>query len=97
MKNWTFGRFVLGLVLGIIMIISLGLAIPGLLSPVIDRWGLDIQRVFTRPFFHLGNAGITPVFLLKSICFLLILVFVSRTIREFVRTRVVARTSLDLG
>ena len=97
MKNWTFGRFVVGLVLGIVVIIGLGLAIPGMLTPVIDRWGLDIQRVFIRPFFHLGNVGITPVFLLKSISFLLIVVLVSRTTREFVRTRVVARTSLDLG
>ena len=97
MKNWTFGRFLGGLVLGIVVIIGLGLAMPGLLSPVVDRWGADIQRIFTRPLFHLGNVGITPVFLLKSITFLLILVLVSRTAREFVRSRVVSRTSLDLG
>ncbi|HUU13302.1 MAG TPA: mechanosensitive ion channel domain-containing protein [Terriglobia bacterium] len=97
MKNWTFGRLVFWLVAAVVLVTGAGLAIRGVLPPLLDRLGLDVQRAFTRPFFHLGGLGIAPVFLLKSICFLLILVLVARAAREFVRTRVVARTSLDLG
>jgi small-conductance mechanosensitive channel len=96
-KKWAFGRFVFWLVVTVALIAFAGLAIRGVLGPRLDHLGLDVQRVFTRPFFHLGGLGITPVFLLKSVLFLLILVLISRTAREFVRTSVVARTSLDLG
>ncbi len=97
MKNWTFGRLVFWVVTAVALVTGAGLGIRGMLSPLLDRLGMDAQRAFTRPFFHLGNLGVTPVFLLKSILYLLILVLISRAVREFVRTSVVARTSLDLG
>jgi small-conductance mechanosensitive channel len=64
---------------------------------LIDRLGVDVQRVIAQPFFHLGDLAVTPIFLIKSVLFLMVLVLVSRAAREFVRTSVVARTSMDLG
>ncbi len=97
MKNWTFGRLVFWLAASAVLITAAGLGIRGVLAPLLDRWGMDVQRALVRPLFHLGNLGVTPVFLLKSVLFLLALVLISRAVREFVRTSVVARTSLDPG
>lgn len=97
MKNRTFGRLVVWLVVGIALITMAEIAIWGMLPSLVDRLGMDVMRALTQPFFHLGDFGVTPAFLLKSVLFLLVLALASRAAREFVRTRVAARTSLDLG
>ncbi|MBN1568221.1 MAG: mechanosensitive ion channel [Acidobacteria bacterium] len=55
------------------------------------------MRLWSKPYFHLGNVPITPPFLIKSFVLLLIIILAARAIRRLVRYQILARTSLDIG
>lgn len=73
------------LVLGVIFVSRL---IPPLLDYV---WGervtRDLNRLMSKPYFHLGQFPATPVFLVKAIAYLLLLVFLSRFVRRIMQHR----------
>ena len=69
-----------------------------LFLPNIKRWvGDDFIRLWSQPYFTLGNVPITPPFLIKSFILLIIIWLAARFIRRLVRYQILARTSLDIG
>lgn len=60
--------------------------------PVAD----DLQRLFTQPFFTLGQTAITPTLLCTVIVFLVLIAFSSSLSKKFMR-RVLLKTHLDEG
>jgi small-conductance mechanosensitive channel len=66
--------------------------------PHITGWiGHDFMRLWSQPYFTLGNVPITPPFLIKSFLLIIIIILAARLIRRFVRHQILARTSLDIG
>ena len=57
----------------------------------------DGPSVLQRPFFELGGLPVTPLFLIKTVGFLLLLSLLSRLAREGLKRRVLPHTSMDLG
>jgi small-conductance mechanosensitive channel len=57
----------------------------------------EIFGVFTKPLFQLGQTWISLVTMVEFIVVTAIVVGLSRVVRHLLRTRVLARTKLDLG
>ncbi len=97
MNNWKVRRLLAPLLLVLVLSVGAGLVSRDLLVTLADRLGMDIQRFLAQPFFQLGDLAVSPVSVAKFLIFLLILIVVSRAARDFVRTSVLVRTSMDLG
>ncbi len=69
------------------------LTLPLWLGSILNR----AVTVWTRPFFHFGGIPITLDFFMKVVVFLLLLSVGAKAGRRILRTRVLARTSLDPG
>jgi small-conductance mechanosensitive channel len=66
--------------------------------PYITHWlGDDFVRIWSEPYFKLGNVPITPLFLIKSFFSLIIIVLSVRFVRRFVRSKILIHTSMDVG
>ena len=74
-----------------------GLAGNYAVPKIVDQVGADVLKLWTRPYFTLGSLDISPAFLLKAAIFLVLLAFLSRSLRRLLRHRVLARTALDEG
>ncbi|HUJ73040.1 MAG TPA: mechanosensitive ion channel domain-containing protein [Verrucomicrobiae bacterium] len=57
----------------------------------------EILGVFTKPLFQLGQTWISLATLVEFLVVTGIVLLLSRVVRHFLRTRVLARTKLDLG
>jgi len=57
----------------------------------------EIFGVFTQPLFQLGQTPVSLATMVEFVVVISIVVLLSRLIRHFLRTRVLARTKLDLG
>src|ERR1043166_1510943 len=57
----------------------------------------EIFGVFTKPLFQLGQTWISLATIVEFVVVTAIVVLLSRLIRHFLRTRVLAHTKLDLG
>jgi small-conductance mechanosensitive channel len=66
--------------------------------PRLAQWiGDDFIRLWSQPYFNLGNLPITPPFLIKSFIFLILIILSARFSRRIVRSQLLAHTSLDMG
>ncbi|MDX1980807.1 MAG: mechanosensitive ion channel [Bryobacteraceae bacterium] len=63
----------------------------------IDLFNPEFVRLFTRPYFHLGDIEVSPAFLVKAFIFLAFLTTVMRLGRSLLRRHVLKHTSLDEG
>jgi small-conductance mechanosensitive channel len=86
--------FLLGL---IVATMGVGVLASRIGTLVVRLWSLDILRVFTQSYFHIGHVAITPVLLFKVLAFVLLLSMVSRQTRRFMQSEVLVHTSMDLG
>jgi small-conductance mechanosensitive channel len=67
-------------------------------TPRLADWiGKDLIRLWSQPYFVLGNMPITPAFLIKSFIFLILIILAARLSRRFVRSQILVHTSLDIG
>jgi len=57
----------------------------------------DLREIFYRPYFHIGDIPVTPVFLVKSFLFFLLLGLLSRALRRVLQNKVLVHTALDEG
>jgi potassium-dependent mechanosensitive channel len=57
----------------------------------------EILGVFNEPLFQLGEKWVSLATMVEFILVLAIVMLLSRVVRHFLRTRVLARTKLDLG
>lgn len=80
--------------LGLLICLSL-LNAAGVIS--FSGYGSKAWKLWTQPLFMLGTLPVTAVFLLKAAVFLLCLIVSARVGRNILRTRILARTSIDPG
>lgn len=88
------------LLLGLLLwILSVGFQMmPAGMMPGLSASARDfLHGALTTPYFTVGDVEITPLFLLKSLLFLLALSVFSGMVRRFLRDRVLTRTSMDQG
>ncbi len=57
----------------------------------------NAARLLNRPYFHIGELAITPVFLFKALLFVLLLALSARAVRMALRRHLLDRTALDEG
>ncbi len=96
MKHWKDLRLHLFLAFLVALLLIWMLINPYLLSGLLDRLSSDAVRLWTRPYFTVGDLDVSPAFLLKALLFLALLAVFSRAGQRFVRRRL-ERTSLDEG
>jgi hypothetical protein len=60
------------------------------------KWN-EIFALFTRPMFQIGQTWISPATILQFVIVGGIVVLFSRLVRRLLRTRVLARTKLEVG
>lgn len=87
----------LGLFETAVALIALGISLPEHLPSLLGGLRADVRNALVRPYFHIGELPITPVFLVKAFVFLLLLSIVTGAIRRFELHRALTRTSLDEG
>ena len=86
------------LLVGLIILMLVWRVVSPLFLPRIAQWiGDDFMRLWSQPYFTLGNVPVTPPFLIKSFFLLILIILAARFIRRFVRHQILARTSLDIG
>jgi small-conductance mechanosensitive channel len=86
------------LLAGLVILLLAWRMLSPLFLPHMTRWiGSDFMRLWSQPYFNLGNIPITPPFLIKSFILLIIIILAARFIRRFIRYQILARTSLDVG
>ena len=57
----------------------------------------DIRDALYRPYFDIGDLPVTPIFLVKSFLFLVLLGLANSAVRRVLQNRLLVRTSLDEG
>jgi small-conductance mechanosensitive channel len=62
-----------------------------------QMFGTTAHRLWTEPLFELGTLPVTPIFLVKTTVFLILLALASRLGRRFLKNNILARTSMDPG
>lgn len=88
-------RAVAALVLaGVVIGLSL-LSDKGFIS--LHGYKATARRLWSDPLFVLGTLPVSPLFLVKSLIFLICLTLLARTSRRILKTRILARTSIDPG
>ena len=89
------------------LILAVGtlLLVVGLLSYTMEEMGPVreffanefVRKAIFTPYFYLGDIPVTPVLLLQTFLYILLLGLFSGAVRRFLRDRVLTRTSLDVG
>jgi small-conductance mechanosensitive channel len=97
MKSLPPSRFLILLGAAAAAAVLLALLAPQLGSSFIEWLRTDLPRAMGRPYFHIGDLPVTPVFVLKALVFLIALGAAARLGRRLVHERVLSRTSLDSG
>jgi small-conductance mechanosensitive channel len=80
------------------LVLALGLTVliaNGTIS--LHAYETTVWRLWNQPLFSLGALPVSPLFLVKTVLFLVCLTIASRTGRKILKTRVLARTSIDPG
>ncbi len=91
LRNLLFLALLLGLLLAWRILAPFG-------ASRIARWvGDDFIRLWSRPYFDLGNVPITPPFLIKSFVYIILITLAAQFIRRFVRSQILVHTSMDVG
>ncbi len=70
---------------------------PYSLPRLAELVGDDFIRLWSQPYFTLGDVPVTPAFLIKSFIFVIFLLLTSRITRRLIRYHVLVHTSLDIG
>jgi small-conductance mechanosensitive channel len=92
------GKWSFLLLAGLIVLLFAWRMLTPFIVPYLTQWiNQEYIRLWTQPYFHLGDIPVTPPFLVKSFLLLIVIVLAARFIRRFVRYQILARTSLDVG
>ncbi len=97
MKLTTGNRILILLGLAIVVIIGIGFLASEKIPLLVGSLREDFLKAFYRPYFHIGDLPITPVFLIKTFLFFFILRLVSGMSRRIMEKRILVRTSLNAG
>jgi len=80
-----------------VVLVTLGIFLPEYLPSLLGNLHSDVRNALTHPYFQIGELPITPIFLVKTVLFLIGLGIVSGMVRRFLLHRALVRTSLDEG
>jgi len=67
------------------------------LSNGFDGFGQAFWAAITRPYFRLGEMGVSPLFLVEVVVYLLLLGFASGAVDRILKERILTRTAMDSG
>lgn len=81
----------------IALVVGWRLVWPEHLSTTVGELSGDAQRLWARPYFHLGELAVSPAFLVKAVLFLVLLGVGARYGRRFIRRRILDYTPLNAG
>jgi small-conductance mechanosensitive channel len=70
---------------------------PRLLEGVSEWFSTDFVRLWSQPYFRLGNVPVTPIFLIKSLIYIVLIILIARFTRRMVHSHLLIHTSLDIG
>jgi len=62
-----------------------------------ERLGGDLAKLWSFPYFTIGNLAITPAFLVKVFVYVVLLALLSRSLRYLLRERILTQTALGEG
>ncbi len=66
-------------------------------SLVLDGIGRDALELWTSPYLHIGEVGVTPALLVKLVVFLTALVFATKLLRATLTKRLLSRLPIEEG
>ena len=90
LRNLALAGFVFAVLIGLSLLGAAGLNhFAGFATTAWDLW--------THPLISLGAMPITPLFLVKALAFLICLTFVASVGRRFLKSRILAKTSIEPG
>jgi hypothetical protein len=87
MRISTGAKVLVLLALSIALLIGVESLLVQYLPPFYGSLRADIREALYRPYFQIGDLPVTPVFLVKTLLFLLLLGLLSRAMRRVLRTR----------
>ena len=58
---------------------------------------LEPRTIWETAYFHLGNVAVSPELFVETLAFFILLTFVTRIARRFLRKEILSRTALDQG
>ncbi len=90
-------RLLAGTALLIGLLIGWRLLSPYSLPTMAGKLGDDFLRLWSVPYFYLGQLAVTPGVLVKAFLFLLLLILLTRVSGRLVRSKVLDYTPLDEG
>jgi small-conductance mechanosensitive channel len=86
------------LLAGLLVLLLTWRVLSPLRIPSIAQWmGDDFIRLWSKPYFSLGDVPITPAFLIKAFVFLILIILAVRLSRRLIRSQLLAHTALDVG
>jgi small-conductance mechanosensitive channel len=83
--------------ISVVVILAAIVILPELLARFGGAAGADVAKIWSKPYFHIGETPVTFALALKACLYLLILVLISRLGRRFIRSEILVRTDLDPG
>lgn len=63
----------------------------------IDSLGRDAAEVWSRPYVHIGDVGVTPALLVKLLVLVIVLAVATRLLRGAFSTRLLSRLPIETG
>jgi small-conductance mechanosensitive channel len=96
-KKWTGKWFLMVLLVVLALVVGFGSMASRLEDSLAGVVSIDLVRILTQPYFHIGNVGVTAVLLIKIAAFVLVVTLVSHQARKFTQEAILVHTSMDLG
>jgi small-conductance mechanosensitive channel len=81
----------------LVLLLAWRMLSPRIMPRIIQWIGDDFMRLWSQPYFSVGDVPITPAFLIKSFIFLVLIIFSVRFSRQLVRSQLRAHSSMDVG
>lgn len=70
---------------------------PYSIPRLLEMFGDDAVRLWSQPYFHLGEMPVTPALLIKAFLFLVVLALIVPIVRRQIRSIVIDRLAIDDG
>jgi small-conductance mechanosensitive channel len=89
--------WLLGFVALVVLLLAWRLVTAFRMPRFLERFGSDFFRLWSQPYFQLGNVPVTPIFLVKSLVYIILIILIARFTRRMIRLHLLVHTSLDIG
>ena len=96
-ERFTPGRITAAFAVVVVLLLVWRFWDPFRISGLLDMIGRDAADLWTKPYIHLGQVGVTPALLVKLVIFLIALVFFTRLLRRALSRRLLSKLPIDEG